>query len=116
MVMWADLPPEAYEDPFAPPDEPCVVECIHCGREYTSDLIVWREEDDGGFWCCPTPGCDGVGFRFDIWPLGSWCDDGCEDDEDAEEAEEQLGPLDETDAGQNSPDRPSGADDVDIPW
>ena len=61
------LDPEA--DPFRPPDVPIEVECIHCGREYDSYLIEWREEPDAdgqlhGFWCCPTPGCDGRGFGF----------------------------------------------------
>lgn len=60
-------------DPFRPPEVPTEVECLHCGRDYDSYLIEWREELDEngqpiGFWCCPTPGCDGKGFGFDILP------------------------------------------------
>ena len=36
--------PEA--DPFRPPELPIEVQCIHCGREYDSYLIEWREEPD----------------------------------------------------------------------
>ena len=77
MIM-AGLPPEALEDCFRPPDEAVQVECIHCGNEYSSDAIVWRSvpgKDIKGFWCCPIPGCDGVGFQFDIFPVGTWDDD-----------------------------------------
>jgi hypothetical protein len=88
MIM-AGVPPEAREDPFSPPDEPVMVECIHCGSEYLSDRIVWRVGPDGkGFWCCPIRGCDGMGFGFDIWPLDARVDDesdeddACEDDDD----------------------------------
>src|SRR5207237_10786141 len=56
-------------DPFRPPDIPIEVQCIHCGEEYESYLIKWVVDEKGeGFWCCPTPGCDGIGFCFDIWP------------------------------------------------
>jgi hypothetical protein len=82
-------------DCFKPPAIPTEVCCLHCGCEYESYLIEWRVEDsdDGqphGFWCCPTPGCDGRGFGFDILPtdpeyIGEdgeemWSSD--EDDED----------------------------------
>ena len=68
-----------------------MVSCLHCGEEFDSYLIEWREEagDNGsamGFWCCPTPGCDGKGFGFDIFPIDPdyrdengdkmWSDDG----------------------------------------
>ena len=89
MIM-AGLPPEALEDCFRPPPEACMVECIHCGNEYSSDEIVWRSETDldiKGFWCCPVPGCDGKGFQFDIFPLDTeW-----EDDEDYDEDDEPAG-------------------------
>ncbi len=59
-------------DPFHPPTVPVEVHCIHCGQEYESYLIHWEEFDTEsgrqGFWCCPTPGCDGKGFGFDIFP------------------------------------------------
>lgn len=88
------------DDPFRPPDIPTEVECIHCGEEYESYLIRWVPNDernpDDGFWCCPTPGCDGVGFCFDIFPTDPdwrdenghkvWCD--FDEDEDSPEGEE----------------------------
>jgi hypothetical protein len=86
---------DSQSDPFKPPAIPTTVGCIHCGREYESYLIEWRVETkaDGsqqGFWCCPTPGCDGMGFGFDILPTdpdyqdenGGWIHD--EDDGAAE--------------------------------
>lgn len=61
------------DDCFKPPAVPIEVHCLHCHREYDSYLIEWRQfrNDKGevdGFWCCPTPGCDGKGFGFDIFP------------------------------------------------
>ena len=47
--------------------------------------------EDGmeGDWCCPTPGCNGVGFGFDILPCDEeWQDENgngwhhCDDDEE----------------------------------
>ena len=68
------------DDPFRPPDIPIEVHCIHCGSEYESYLLKWVPGTPGdsldGFWCCPTPGCDGVGFCFDIWPTDpEWRDE-----------------------------------------
>ncbi len=86
-------------DPFRPPAVPVEVRCLHCGQEYESYLIHWEEFDltDGrhGFWCCPTPGCDGKGFGFDILPTdpnyrderGGWI----HDDEDCDEFDESDG-------------------------
>ncbi len=90
-----DLPPEAFEDHFHPPSIPTEVFCLHCHRTYESYLIEWREmdrEEEGlpGMWCCPTAGCGGCGFGFDIHPvdcgyidpdgrdLGQWC--ACDED------------------------------------
>ncbi len=60
-------------DPFGLPAIPTLVGCLHCQQEYDSYLIEWRVKPgrDGrphGFWCCPTPGCGGVGFGCDIFP------------------------------------------------
>lgn len=87
--------PNPDTDPFRPPAIPTEVCCLHCGQEYESYLIQWREEADErgqvhGFWCCPTPGCDGKGFGFDIFPTDPeyrgedgeplWSIDDCEED------------------------------------
>lgn len=63
---------DKFNDPFAPPKVPCVVCCIHCGSTYDSWRIVWRDmrgQAISGAWCCPIPGCNGVGFGFDIHPV-----------------------------------------------
>ena len=93
----ADYPHDPDSDPFKPPAIPTAVSCLHCGEEFDSYLIEWRvfPSDDGspmGFWCCPTPGCDGKGFGFDIFPLDPeyrdedgekmWCSDGDEEEDD----------------------------------
>src|SRR5437899_3349686 len=69
------------DDCMRPPDIPIEVHCIHCGEEYQSYLMEYRIETKGssrgkGFWCCPTPGCDGAGFLFDIYPTDpDWRDE-----------------------------------------
>ncbi|MCA9235368.1 MAG: hypothetical protein KDA44_07840 [Planctomycetales bacterium] len=97
---------DPYDDPFHPPTIPTMVNCLHCGEQYDSYLIEWRiiHNRDGaelGFWCCPTPGCDGLGFGCDILPAdpewrderGGWCDDDdadwydYDDDDDADAAD-----------------------------
>ncbi len=88
-------------DPFRPPEIPTLVGCLHCGEEYDSYLIEWRilKAHDGkmsGFWCCPTPGCGGLGFGCDIFPVdpdfrderGGWVYDDEDDDEDDEDNED----------------------------
>jgi hypothetical protein len=72
--------PRDHSDPFSPPKTPCEVQCIHCGEAYESWRIEWRELNDDpnllGAWCCPTPGCDGIGFGFDIFPVDpDWTDE-----------------------------------------
>lgn len=89
------LDPDA--DCFKPPAIPTEVHCLHCNREYESYLIEWRVKrcHDGtlhGFWCCPTPGCGGAGFGFDLLPTDPeyvgedgepfWSFDEDEDDEE----------------------------------
>jgi len=67
-------PLDADSDPFRPPALSTMVGCLHCQEVYDSYQIEWRvfTLDNGdlhGFWCCPTEGCDGRGFCFDILPL-----------------------------------------------
>jgi len=101
--MVASRGPDPDTDPFRPPPVPIEVQCIHCGQDYDSYRIEWREELDEngeiqGFWCCPTPGCDGKGFGFDILPTdpeyrderGGWVS--FEDDEDDEDGNGETGP------------------------
>ena len=95
MIMPNDLPKEALDDPFRPPPEPCAVRCLHCGMEYSSSEITWKSSPEGGgFWCCPTDGCGGMGFSFDIFPLDSdiWLQG--EDLDEAQELEIEQGPED----------------------
>ena len=68
MIVWR-LPREALEDTFRPPQKPCEVFCLHCGKEFSSDKMRWKRRRGEGFWCCPTPGCSGVGYQFDIFPV-----------------------------------------------
>jgi len=98
-------PSEAWDDPFHPPSVPTLVQCLHCGEEYDSFLIEYRplkptdgamSTDPAGMWHCPTEGCDGVGFGFDIWPVDEDYLDpdgrgvtGIFDDEDLDEEEEE---------------------------
>jgi hypothetical protein len=91
MIIWK-LPKEALEDPFRPPCRPRDVFCLHCGKLYSSDQLRWRRCGGQWAWCCPTPGCDGRGYRFDIFPLaeprGASTDDAAaEDDQDGEAPE-----------------------------
>ncbi|MFP4145450.1 MAG: hypothetical protein ACOCTI_07735 [Phycisphaeraceae bacterium] len=71
--MSLNHPPEFDVERFRPPEIPTLVRCCQCGREYESYLIQWHQERLGGrwigFWACPTEGCDGQGFGFDIFPL-----------------------------------------------
>ncbi|HEY7087490.1 MAG TPA: hypothetical protein VH518_05330 [Tepidisphaeraceae bacterium] len=58
-------------DCFRPPEVPIQVYCTHCHHEFESYLMQWVRDPTyaaGGFWACPTPGCSGKGFTFDVWP------------------------------------------------
>ena len=80
-------------DVFKPPAISTLVSCLHCGEVYESFLIEWRIDTNAkgrphGFFCCPTEGCDGRGFGFDIFPIDpDWTNENGErmwvdDDED----------------------------------
>jgi len=90
MIVWR-LPKEAQEDPFRPPRRPRDVFCLHCGKLYSSEKLRWRRRGGQWAWCCPTPGCDGRGYKFDIFPLAepqSAFDEGRgENDENGEQPE-----------------------------
>jgi len=137
----SDNPLDPTNDPFGPPEVPVEVECLHCGQQYQSYLIEWRIETDAdgkphGFWCCPTPGCGGMGFGFDILPTdpeyrdenGGWVHFDDEDDEndsdeeefDGEDLGEEFtsdGPTDRAKPSGNGHGRPKLVDDGDdIPF
>lgn len=116
----SDDPTDPAGDPFYPPAVPTLVGCLHCGEEYESFLIEWRVDTnaDGerqGFWCCPTPGCSGKGFGFDILPVdpeyqderGGWVTFDEDDDDDLEEADDELevqdDDSDESEADEETP-------------
>jgi hypothetical protein len=128
-------------DPFGPPAISTIVHCIHCGEEYDSYRIEWRVERDTdgqehGFWCCPMPGCGGMGFGFDIFPVDPeyrdengelmWCSDDADDfddefddvefaeldDDEDDDEDDWMNDLDsEAPTGGTRPDR-----DDDIPY
>ena len=120
----------AERDPFRPPTVPVIVHCLHCDQEYESYLIHWVEDaiesDAPGFWCCPTPGCDGKGFGFDIFPIDPdyrdedgnlmWMVD--DDDEEYDEVDEGVErELEAEDWEVDSPrQRPAEDAEDDIPW
>jgi len=104
------------DDIFCPPKIPTLVGCLHCQEIYESYLIEWRIHTaaDGrrhGFWSCPTPDCDGVGFGCDILPVDrDWVDEDGErmwcEDEEVEECTEWDNDVD---------DRPPDAETRDDP-
>ena len=137
------MPLDPDTDPFKPPAIPTEVGCLHCGRTFESYLIEWRMETGSdakphGFWCCPTPGCDGRGFGFDLLPTDPdyrdengesfFVDDiDGESDEDSDEfglfdddSEDCIDDLiDQPTDDAPPPDRtnpPPAEDDSDIPW
>jgi hypothetical protein len=74
---------------FGPPAEPVEVFCLHCGNVYSSSDMKFVASPDGacrndgvqGDWMCPAPGCDGIGYGFDVHSVEEWdshssdCDD-----------------------------------------
>jgi hypothetical protein len=127
-MMGAYDPLDPDNDVFRPPAIPTLVGCLHCGQEYDSYLIEWRVDRDAkgrsrGFWCCPTPGCGGMGFGFDILPVdptyrderGGWIGD------DDEETESDLEDEFLTDSASDAPSadaKPRDPPDEDeaLPW
>ena len=143
----------APRDHFAPPNTAVLVGCLHC-REIYESYLIWFDESRGGpkttdgregFWTCPTEGCGGIGFTFDIWPVDPdyldeetgeplWTDDGSEDDDEDDWDEnpeawienEKSWPGDPPPGGappRTRPPRPDGPgptaddfDDDDVPW
>jgi len=89
MIVWR-LPKEALEDPFRPPRRPCDVFCVHCGRQYSSDKMRWRRRGGQWAWCCPTPGCDGMGYKFDIFPLAEPSSAAGEQRDEADNGDEET--------------------------
>jgi hypothetical protein len=122
MASPEDLDPDT--DPFRPPETSILVGCLHCRQEYESYLIEWRAESgaDGnpsGFWCCPTPGCGGKGFWFDIFPLDPEYEDErggfvWVDEDDIDESEADDPGLIEDDDGPRP--RDPYPDDGEIPY
>jgi len=132
----SDNPLDPKGDPFGPPEVSVEVQCLHCGETYDSYLIEWRVHPDAdgkphGFWCCPTPGCGGMGFGFDILPTdpeyrderGGWVYDEEECDEelyedDLDEDFLSEGPSDRRKPGGNGHDpiNPAGGEDGGIPF
>ena len=120
----------AERDPFRPPTVPVIVHCLHCDQEYESYLIHWVEDaiesDSPGFWCCPTPGCDGKGFGFDIFPVDPdyrdehgnlmWMED--DDDEEYDEVDERVDREVEAEDWEVDASRQPPVEDAedDIPW
>jgi hypothetical protein len=110
-------------DPFGPPAVPTLVGCLHCHQEYESYLIERRQEPDGHgvprwWWCCPTEGCGGRGFGFDILPCDRdwtdedgermWSDDADEDDDEFDDLDDSDDPDDEPPDTPRRPDRDDG--------
>lgn len=115
-------------DPFGPPATPTLVGCLHCHQEYESYLIERRQEPDGQgvlswWWCCPTEGCGGRGFGFDILPvdrtwrsedgMSGWFDDGYDEDE---EYDDEWDELDHPTPDPDEKDGPDKKDEGDIPY
>jgi hypothetical protein len=123
----ADAPLDPKDDPFGPPEVSIEVQCLHCGEQYDNYRIEWRVTTDAdgkqhGFWCCPTPGCGGMGFGFDIFPTNPeyqderggwvWCDD---EDCDEDDRDEEFLPEASNDNG-HGPVKPTGGEGDQIPF
>lgn len=125
--MPLELPAESAGDPFHPPAIATLVGCLHCPQTYESYLIEWRAEANAaglpqGLWSCPTPGCDGVGFGFDILPVDPDYrdEDGnrmwCGDDEDEDEEGDEWDDAETSPPPQGESAKPAKNDDEPLPW
>ena len=59
---------QAEHDPFAPPDVPILLHCLHCGRVLSSREM---RQDENDLWRCGFEGCDGAGVGFDLHKIDS---------------------------------------------
>jgi hypothetical protein len=122
-------PLDANADPFRPPTIPTLVACLHCGQEYDSYRIEWRVRRDAegrlhGFWCCPIPGCGGLGFGCDILPVdpeyrderGGWVRDSDTTDEEAFVEEWLASDTEKPGSDAESGDPPPSEEDESPPW
>jgi hypothetical protein len=61
-----------FDDPFAPPEIPCEVRCLHCDRSYSSAKMRWNSKDE--LWVCPNYAeCGGAGYGMDIHDINAEC-------------------------------------------
>jgi hypothetical protein len=95
---------------FPPPDVPVKCSCLHCGRIYTSDMLIEVEIDGEYHYACPVKGCDAMGWNFDIFSTepgdeedGGWVDDDYEEDEFENEFDEAFEGASETVVNESGP-------------
>jgi hypothetical protein len=97
VAFMSDQQPEQDKRVFPPPDKPVECSCLHCGRIYTSDMMIEVEIDGEYHYVCPVKGCTAMGWNFDIFSTteddsenGGWVyyDDEDEFDEEAFGGEE----------------------------
>ena len=88
----ADVPspiPNGADDCFGPPATPVECFCLHCGHIYMSDLLLGVDVDGTTHYACPVKGCDGMGYKFDIFPVNDEDDEEWVDDEEVWDEEEE---------------------------
>jgi hypothetical protein len=115
-----DLPRAALEDCFRPPEQAVTVQCLHCGREYSSELIAWQaaenRSDGKAGWQCPYVDCDGGGYNLDILPAEdlAWDTDEADACQDCEDVDcEACDLFDDTELDEDMPANPdTDLDDV----
>lgn len=69
-VTWDPTSDEAKMDPYCPPKKPVLARCDHCRMTYKTDRMIWGTKAGmrsiAPLWWCPTDGCDGAGYGFDV--------------------------------------------------